>query len=204
MQNILLYGGSFDPPHLGHLECLKLALRKNIFDKIILVPTGDARYDKTVITESSVRLEMLNIFLKENFLESDCVEIDTIQLDGKLQKGSATIDLIDYYISLNPENKYCFLIGSDNLKILNTWKEIDRLKKIVHFYVVPRIGYNIEENKNSFNNSISLLNDSQFIKSDISSASIREMFNKNVRLDIKCRLSSEIMKYALTNQLYLT
>ena len=185
LNNILLYGGAFDPPHRGHLECLKLALDSNFFDKIILVPTHQERYDRYVLGDKENRKELLRIFLEENFsaknyLAENKLEISYVQIDNIIDKSSATIDLVNYYKKIFIDSNFGFLIGSDNLSGLSQWRSCEELFSLVTFYCVERKNFPIIKDKLKKNIKIKFLGSQNFNPNDFSSSKVRELCQKIV------------------------
>ncbi|NPA11457.1 MAG: nicotinate (nicotinamide) nucleotide adenylyltransferase [Epsilonproteobacteria bacterium] len=119
-----LFGGSFDPPHLGHIEIVKKA--GDFCDKVIIMPNYLNPLKKNFSAPANLRYEWLKkIFNKYPFVEVSDYEI-------KQQKPVYTIDTVKHF---KPD---FFIIGSDNLKTLHLWKDIDKLKNMVEFVVAKR------------------------------------------------------------------
>lgn len=136
MKKTAIFGGSFDPPHKGHLKIIK-HLEKN-FDRVIIMPAFISPFKADAGHAPSVdRLNMLRILKEENNLSA---EISTFELD---KKGiSYTVDTIKKYRDTeDADTKIYFVIGSESIKSLHLWKDSDWLKANVTFYVVPREGY---------------------------------------------------------------
>ena len=124
--NIAIFGGSFDPVHLGHIEIVKKALKDKDIDKIIIVPN----YLNPLKNSFSAPAELRYKWLKEVFKNIKNVEVS----DFEIQKNRAvySIETINHF-----KPKY-FIIGSDNLKTLDKWKQIDEILKKVEFIIAKR------------------------------------------------------------------
>ena len=124
--NIAIFGGSFDPVHLGHVEIVKKALDDKDIDKIIIVPN----YLNPLKNSFSAPPELRYKWLKEVFKNIKNVKVS----DFEIQKNRPvySIETINHF-----KPKY-FIIGSDNLKTLNKWKQIDEILKKVEFIVAKR------------------------------------------------------------------
>lgn len=128
----MLFGGSFDPPHLGHQIMAQEIIRKKIADEVWLVPCYKHPFDKK-ISPVKERLEMLN------FLVSDKIKICDYEI--KKNGTSFTIDTLNYFSQKMPDNKFLLLIGSDQLESFNKWKDYQDILKNYQVFVYPRIGY---------------------------------------------------------------
>ena len=129
---VCLFGGTFDPPHLGHLIIAQTIFEAENFDQIVFVPAYQPPHKNGMkISPVDQRLEMLNIAIKENpnFIMSD-LEIE--------RKGlSYSIDTIMEYKKQNnlSSNELFYLMGSDSLRQFKQWKDpkmiIDESRVIV-------------------------------------------------------------------------
>ncbi|MCL2294407.1 MAG: nicotinate (nicotinamide) nucleotide adenylyltransferase [Spirochaetes bacterium] len=132
---IAVFGGSFNPLHVGHLfiaEEVKTELR---YDKIIFVPSNISchKEDFSKVT-SSARLEMV----REALEEYDYFIVDS----SDIERGgvSYSIDTINHiYENYTFEEKPGFIIGDDLLKDFPTWKTADKLRELIDLIVVRRI-----------------------------------------------------------------
>ncbi|MCH5163227.1 MAG: nicotinate (nicotinamide) nucleotide adenylyltransferase [Clostridiales bacterium] len=132
-QKIAIYGGSFDPPHYGHYDIVKNLERS--FDRVIVVPSYISPFKTDEAADSAkIRLKLCKKVFASNKTEVLSREIS--------KKGvSYSIDTVKYLKKKNPDAKLFFVIGSEELVKLTEWHEIDELKKLVAFFVVPRPGY---------------------------------------------------------------
>lgn len=149
----LYVGGSFDPPHLGHLYAAQEALDRGGFGRALFVPTGRNPLKETPGGASpGDRLEMLRraIALNDAFAiseaEIDRVEpsftIDTVErllADGELREASERAAAGVRPVDPRPG----LMIGDDLLDQLDQWREIDRLLRMVRLVVVARNGFDV-------------------------------------------------------------
>lgn len=137
---IALYGGAFDPPHSGHALVVAAILNSHLVEEVWVVPMGD-RYDKKQVQPANIRLEMLNLFKEEEFQGSNRIQIrdDETRSEGA-NSGGSTVSLVRYYRRLYPHNQFLFVIGSDLLRDLPVWRNVEELKREVLFLVVEREG----------------------------------------------------------------
>ncbi len=114
-------------------------LNAGIADEVWLIPTGD-RQDKTIRATAPQRLKMLQLFLQENFEKEQRVKLELCQIEGRIA-GSYTIDLLRYFKALYPGFHFSFVIGSDLIPQLPSWKDAETLYKETDFLVLPRPGF---------------------------------------------------------------
>ena len=129
-----VYGGSFDPIHLGHLKTAKFIKNELGLNRILLLPCNQPVHRQPLHYSASQRLEILNLALKD-FSE---LEVDT----SEINRGgdSYMIDTLkDLKVKLNNES-ICLVIGMDSFVNFKSWKNWDEFSKIVHLIVLPREG----------------------------------------------------------------
>lgn len=114
---ILLFGGAFDPPHLGHAAILKKAAGYTNFDKILVVPTGSPTHKKGCVAPFDVRLYMAKLAF-ENIGEN--VEIS--DYEGTNFKDDYTYITLKHIKQTYGDPQIYMLIGSDSLFSLDGWK----------------------------------------------------------------------------------
>ncbi|MGB0581344.1 MAG: nicotinate (nicotinamide) nucleotide adenylyltransferase [Limisphaerales bacterium] len=135
MKRIGLFGGSFDPVHLGHLLVAQAAREEFGIDRVFFIPAARSPFKPdSVPAEDHHREQLLRLALsgKANF------EIDL----QELQRGgtSYTIDTVNAYRSRYPDAKLFWLIGADHVPTLDKWRDADELASKVEFLIIPRPG----------------------------------------------------------------
>lgn len=130
-----VFGGSFDPVHLGHLLVAQAAREELGLDRLLFVPAAQSPF-KTGhnLAPSSMRLRLLRLALAG---QSWC-EID----EQEIQRGqvSYTIDTLRNVTARFPQAKIFCLIGADHLRQLPNWREAGELARLAEFVVIPRPG----------------------------------------------------------------
>jgi nicotinate-nucleotide adenylyltransferase len=130
-----IYGGSFDPVHLGHLLVAQAAVEELGLDKIFFVPAAQSPFkpDQKPAPDA-VRLQLLRLALAG---KTNC-EID----DQEIKRGgtSYTIDTLRDYAKRFPGAELFYLIGADNAAKLNEWRSAAELAELAEFIAVPRPG----------------------------------------------------------------
>ncbi|MCM8792245.1 MAG: nicotinate-nucleotide adenylyltransferase [Candidatus Omnitrophica bacterium] len=133
-----ILGGTFNPIHLGHLILAEEVGYKLNLDKVIFVPTYlPPHKDTSEIASAIDRFKMVKLAIKRNrrFSVSD-IEI-------KRKGRSYTIDTIQEFKKMYPHDELYFIIGSDLISYLDSWKDLDRILKLIKFIVATRPGYSL-------------------------------------------------------------
>ncbi len=145
MKKIALYGGSFDPPHLGHVMTIAAVLNSGMVDEVWLVPTGKHR-DKNHQASPDHRKEMISIVLATMFGSKVPVYLKTLQID-KPWITSTTLDLLERMNVEHPDHEFNFVVGSDLVKDIPSWANAEKLTKQTKFLVVQRLQQEISDDE---------------------------------------------------------
>ena len=133
MASVLIYGGSFNPIHNGHIAVCEYVAKNFNFDEIILMPVCIPPHKEVRNTATAEqRLTMCKLAVEG---------IEKVRVsDYEIKKGGKnyTIDTIKGLLSENPENKYTILIGTDMFLTFEEWKNWQELGKLVDVLVVSR------------------------------------------------------------------
>lgn len=130
-----IYGGSFDPVHLGHLLVAQAALEELALDRLFFVPAAQSPFKtENQTAPAEVRLRLLRLALAGR---TNC-EVD----EQEIRRGgiSYAIETVRDYAKRFPRAKRFYLIGADHVAKLNAWHEAGELAKLAEFVVVPRPG----------------------------------------------------------------
>jgi len=130
-----IYGGSFDPVHLGHLLVAQAAYEELELDRLYFVPAAQSPFKQdSTPAPGSVRAQWLRLALAGR----PWCEVDTQEL---LREGvSYTVDTLRGYAARFPEATIFYLIGADNASTLPQWRSAGELAKLARFVVIPRPG----------------------------------------------------------------
>ena len=138
---IALYGGSFDPIHIGHLITAQNVIENYDVEKVIFIPSHVTPLKNRELEASDEdRLKMTYISTKNNnkFIVSD-YEI------MKKDDVSYTYNTLKYFKEIYPDEKIYFIVGTDRAKDLKRWYNIEELSKLVTFIFTARNGESLEE-----------------------------------------------------------
>jgi len=169
--SIGILGGSFDPPHKGHLKISLYILKKLKIKKLYWVITKKNPFKKEPFFSLSERLKKCKKITKK----SKKIKVQFLE---KLTKSNKMIDNLKYIIKKNKKSKFYLIIGSDNLTSFHKWKYWKNILRLSELVIFSRKGYN-KEAKNSF--LMQYLNKKEFIyikncKIDISSSQLRKFY----------------------------
>lgn len=195
-KGIAVYGGAFDPPHIGHLISISNLLNSVFVKEVLLVPSSDGRYDKAPVAPARDRLEMLRRMLTVEFGSESRVKIDEIQINNA-QDLSCTIDLLENLSKKFPSEKIYFVIGSDNINQLVTWKSSEKLLSDYEFIVLPR--ERLQE-KPPPNAKLHYLKGKEVIQCDVSSTQIRQLIKDGK--SISGLVTTTVANFISDNKLY--
>lgn len=132
MANIAIYGGTFNPVHIGHTNLVDCFIKKLNFDRVIVIPTNIPPHKQVQITaDGKTRFEMC----KAAF-EGEKIEISDIELNRP--EKSYSIDTLTSLKQLYPDDELFFLMGSDMFLSLESWYRYDDLKKLTTFCAAAR------------------------------------------------------------------
>lgn len=135
---VALYGGSFDPPHAGHVAIATEALKILPIDKLVIVPAWRNPFKSSVIASAEMRYK----WLKEIFSPYEKVEISDFEISRN--QSVYTIETVKHYASFCDE--IYLIIGADNLEKLQDWHGIEELGTMVHWVVAARSDIPIPKN----------------------------------------------------------
>lgn len=186
MRKIGLFGGTFDPPHIGHFIIAQEVKNHLTLDEIWFIPTNEPPHKNNAFINKMHRLEMLQRVVDT----VDSFRVNPIELNriGK----SYTIDTIKAIKDEFPEDDFYFIIGADMVEYLPKWHEVEKLLSLVQFVGVGRPNYSLTTNYPIKKIDIPLV--------EISSTEIRKRIKKG--WDIKYFLPHEVYIYMKEHLLY--
>lgn len=135
-----IMGGTFNPPHMGHLNAATAAKEKIPLDKLILIPAGIPPHKEMAKNSATVeqRLEMTGLCAEEIGAEISDVEI---RREGK----SFTVDTLAYFRELYPEDELWLIMGTDMFLTVETWRRAEEILENTCIAAVPRNDGDVEK-----------------------------------------------------------
>ena len=133
-KTIGIFGGSFDPPHKGHVEISKISLKKIKLKKIYWIITKKNPFKKKPFFSLKQRISRSKKAIKRY------KKIKILYLDDKI-KSSRTIDVINYFRKIKKQKNLCLILGADNLLNFHKWTSWKKIVKLTKLVVFSRKGY---------------------------------------------------------------
>ncbi|WP_085508933.1 nicotinate-nucleotide adenylyltransferase [Thalassobacillus devorans] len=186
MKRVGILGGTFDPPHIGHLIIAEEVYYQLDLDEVWFLPSNHPPHKSGATADNQNRLEMVKAAIADNphFSVSDI----ELQRDGK----SYTYDTIKQLKKLNPDIEFYFIIGGDMVEYLPKWYEIKKLMKMTHFVGVKRSGYQL--------NSPYPVEEVEMPIIEVSSTMLRKRLNQG--REIRYLTADGVIDYIKEHQLY--
>lgn len=136
VHTVILFGGTFDPPHIGHLAMAQLALEQTQADEVWFLPAPSPPHKGDIRDDSFAwRVSMVEKLI------GDRPSMRMMTLEERLPRPSYSVDTVRACQTWFEDIRFEFLIGSDSLAQLPTWHRADELVAAVEFLVAARSGY---------------------------------------------------------------
>lgn len=187
-----LFGGTFDPPHLGHLALAEWARERLRLDRVVFVPAGDPPHKRgRVVTKAATRLAMTELAVagRDGFALSR-VEIDR---DGP----SYTVDTLRALRAAHPGSRWWLLIGEDSLAELATWKEPEAIVRLATPAVAVRPGSRVRRTRSAFGRPVVWLDNPPI---DVSSSDVRARARRGASL--RFLVPDAVERFVVARRLY--
>ncbi len=135
-QGLCLFGGSFNPPHRSHRRIIEAALAQLPVERCIVLPTGlhPLKVDPEM-TPAEQRLQLCELAF------GDMPGVEVSDLEQQRSGPSYTVDSLRHFHALDPQRPLYWVIGSDNLGILDQWRDLASIKTLATLVVFPRLGF---------------------------------------------------------------
>jgi nicotinate-nucleotide adenylyltransferase len=187
-----IFGGTFNPPHFGHLIVAEHAREHLGLERVVFVPSAVSPHKQGRDTAAAHhRLRMLEAAVKGNsaFAVSDL----------EIVRGgvSFTVDTLEELQRLMPESALVLLIGADNLTEFHLWREPQRILDLAEVVALTRPGYAVDGVEPAFGRRIAVC---QVPAIGIEARQIRRRLREG--LSIRYLVPPAVESYILTHQLY--
>ncbi len=189
-----IFGGTFDPPHNGHLQLAQYVLKQKSFEKLIFVPAYKVSYaDKISSASFKDRFRMIQLAITD-FDKFEVSDVESVR-GGE----SYTIETLQHFRKrYNTEKEDLFLIiGADSLLRFSEWKSPDAILNESSVCVLRRPGINDDRLSKRFSKKVELLDNEL---TSVSSSDIRERI-QNGR-DVGDLLDTKVLDYISVRKLY--
>ncbi len=184
MKKFLLFGGTFDPIHHGHIGLLNAVKDDLLIDDVFLIPTKNPPW-KVDMASIDHRLKMIHLAVPEGHFHI---------LDYELEQDGVnyTIDTVRHFKGEHPADEIFYLIGADQAELFHKWKEAEELARLAQFVVYGRPGYGLaRSNIDKFNMMVV-----EGRKFEVSSTKIRSLHDLDTPWPI--------IEYIIAHDLYFT
>jgi nicotinate-nucleotide adenylyltransferase len=133
-RKIGIFGGTFDPIHIGHLRSVEETADRLHLDRIFLIPSARPPHKRRAgMTSFRDRLKMTQLAVEDNKL------IDVLDIEGKRSGPSYTVDTLENLRNeMGSSVNFFFLLGMDAFLDIESWHRYDRLLKLAGFVVFSR------------------------------------------------------------------
>lgn len=135
---VALLGGSFNPPHVGHLLAAHYVRATQGVDEVWLMPTFRHPFGKRS-EDFEHRVSMC-----ERMCQDAAGWMKTSRVESEVGKDGRTVDTLDFLLTRHPGYHFSLIIGSDILKDLPNWKDFDRIRRMARVLVLYRAGHPAE------------------------------------------------------------
>jgi nicotinate-nucleotide adenylyltransferase len=194
-KRIALYGGTFDPVHSGHLEIARKVSELYEIEKVLLIPAQVAPHKiGRPVTEPIHRYAMLALATQND----PQLSISTFELDAPDRRY--TVDTVERFQSiLGDSTELFFIMGADSWSEITTWREWERLLKIVNHIVVTRPGHDVDKTLPIPDARVSF---TDAVMKDISSSSIRRLAAARRFAELAQMVPEPVVEYIRKYELY--
>ena len=189
-KSLVLFGGSFDPPHIGHAEIVQALLAELSPDVLVVMPTGNPPHKaQNLYVPVSDRLKMAELAFGG---------IDRVQISGyEIQKSEPcfTIDTIKWIKKQYPEHDITIAIGSDEANNFDSWRDFDGILALAKVAVFHRVGEAVNTDERFFHLCADI--------SAVSSTQIRDLFLQGNFKTAQEFITNEVYDYIVQSGLYI-
>ncbi len=141
--NLAIYGGAFNPPHVGHLITVESVREQLRFDRIFFIPSAQPPNKlAAALAPAEDRLEMTRLAI------ADVPEFEVSDVEIRRRGVSYTVDTVRILMEEHPGATFSLIIGSDNLMEFQTWKSPNDILARVQLVVMNRPGFTVTPSRN--------------------------------------------------------
>ena len=198
--NTAIYGGTFNPVHKGHYNCLKTVLDSIELDRIIVLPDRLPPHKSSEgLVSGKERLNMCELAFK------DLEKVSFSDWELKQKGKSYSVITLRHFHKKYPDDKLFFIMGSDMLLSFESWYEYKEILRLATLVCVSRENSVTKQLLEEHARKLTSENGGEIIIVDakpfeVSSTQIREMIKKSQ--DTSCYLDENVVQYISDNNLY--
>lgn len=135
MKKVGILGGTFNPPHFGHLIMANEAYHSLGLEEVRFMPNATAPHKDVLGADTSQRLKMTELAIE------DFPQFRIEDFEIKTGGVSYTFNTIRQLVEREPDKEFYFIIGGDSIQELNSWHRILELAELIQFVGIGRPGY---------------------------------------------------------------
>jgi len=128
-----IFGGSFDPPHVGHVLAAHFVLVTGMVEKVTVVPVYRHAFEKEM-TDYEERLALARAAFEH------LPEVDVSDIERSLPTPSYTVRTLEALSKLHPGDEFRLLLGADLLADAERWVRFDEVRRLAPLLVLGRVG----------------------------------------------------------------
>lgn len=186
-----LFGGSFNPIHIGHAILANYIIQNANIDKLWLMVSRQNPLKEDY--DHSYDIHRLNM---ARLVSSKLANVETSDAEFSMPYPSYTIDTLSRLSQKYPDDKFKLVIGADNWAIFDKWKDYGRIIQEYGLIIYPRRGFDVSVPK-EYADSVHLI-DAPMI--EVSSTAIRESISAG--RDVRFLLPDDVYEYIAQHKLY--
>ncbi|MBR7012237.1 MAG: nicotinate-nucleotide adenylyltransferase [Muribaculaceae bacterium] len=187
-----IFGGSFDPIHIGHAIIAQHIIGSGAVDRLwfMVSPVNPLKADKKRQVADTDRLRMVEMVSRP--MEG----VETSAFEFTMPKPSYTIDTLNALQAKFPDDEFYLVTGGDNWQIFDKWRNSEEILAKYHLLIYPRLGYEVNI-PDELQDRVTLV-DAPII--EISSTQVRERLSQG--LSVRYYVPDEVLGYIERKQLY--
>lgn len=187
-----IFGGSFDPIHIGHAIIAQHIIGSGAVDRLwfMVSPVNPLKADKERQVADTDRLRMVEMVSRP--MEG----VETSAFEFTMPKPSYTIDTLNALQAKFPDEEFYLVTGADNWQIFNKWRNNEEILAKYHLIIYPRLGYEVNI-PDELKDRVTLV-DAPII--EMSSTQVRERLSQG--LSVRYYVPDEVLGYIERKQLY--
>src|SRR5262245_46962779 len=133
MRRIGLFGGTFDPPHVGHLVLAECARDRLGLDEVRFIPAGQPPHKRShPVSPSARRVAMVRLAVRGN------PAFEVSMIEARRRGPSFTVETLPHLAAATPRARLYLLMGADSLDEFPTWREPERILSLATLVVARR------------------------------------------------------------------
>lgn len=187
-----IWGGAFDPIHIGHLLLAQEALVTCRLDRIVWVPYGDPSHKAGPVASAGDRVRMIELAIQG--VSAFTVSQSELERPGK-SYTARTLERVREQVSL--QDRLFLLIGADNAVDFDSWLEPDRVLELADVIVFNRPGISLDKVPKKYRDQMKFLNTPLF---EVSSTAIRNRLSAGA--SIQYLVPDTVRQFIESNRLY--